>query len=205
MVFGVVHLSEYKYLGDSVMRKLHEQYFYEMTMLSDKDKVKTIMPVAAAVIVKEGDNGERLILLIQRAKSDAFPNHYEFARGKCDKGKNEDLIKCCKREAKEETGLDIIPIKEIDIFEYLADGGTRKSICHNFLCIMKDSNQKVKLSFEHQDHRWIQSVGEAENLVLPDQKKTIAKVFNLDKQIINYPENNFSKNNQIEEYLNLIQ
>ena len=180
------------------MKRLYKQYL-EAIMMNDDKKVKNIIPVSAGVILKIGENGEKLLLLIQRAKDDHFPNHWEFPRGRCDKPMGESLIHCLKREVKEETGLDVTPIKEIDTFEYLADKGTRKSICHNFLCKLKNPNQKVKLSHEHQNFKWIQSVGEAEMLVLPDQKKSIDKAFNTDLQIVSYPENHFTKNNSVEE------
>ena len=180
---------------------MKKKYLESIMTIDDEKKVKVIMPVAAGLIIKKGNNGERLLLLIQRAKEDHWPNFWEAPRGKCDKGKNESLIHCLKREVKEETGLDVIPIKEIDTFEYLADKGTRKSICHNFLCGLKDPNQKVKLSKEHQAFKWIQSVGESELLVLPDQKKSIQKAFNEDIPIVSYPENEFTKNNTLEEYL----
>jgi len=181
------------------MQKIYKTYLE--AMMNDEAKVKIIIPVTAGLIVKEGENGEKLLLLIQRAKEDHWPNFWEAPRGKCDKPMGENLIHCLKREIKEETGLDIVPVEEIDTFEYLADKGTRKSICHNFLCRLKDPNQKVKLSHEHQDYKWIQSVGEAEMLVLPDQKKSIDKAFNIELQIVSYPENHFTKNNSIEEYL----
>jgi len=38
-------------------------------------------------------------------------------------------------------------------------------------------------------------------MVMPEQKKTIEKVLNSDRSIVSYPENDFTKNNQIEEYL----
>jgi 8-oxo-dGTP pyrophosphatase MutT (NUDIX family) len=184
------------------MKKIYK--YYLESLINDESKVKTIMPVAAGLIIKEGENGEKLLLLIQRSSSDFWPDFWEAARGKCDKPMGENLIHCLKREVKEETNLDVIPIKEIDTFEYLADGGTRKSICHNFLCRLKNPNQKVKLSHEHQDFKWIQSVGEAELLVLPDQKKSIEKAFNEELQIVSYPENYFTKNNSMEEYLKRI-
>lgn len=179
------------------MKKIYKTYLE--SIMGDEDKVKVIMPVAAGLVVKEGENGERLLLLIQRAADDHWPNFWEAPRGKCDKPKGENLIHCLKREVKEETGLDVIPDEEIDTFEYLADKGTRKSICHNFLCRLEDPNQKVKLSKEHQNFKWIQSVGEAEMLVLPDQKKSINKAFNIELQIVSYPENHFTKNNSVEE------
>lgn len=168
----------------------------------DLSNVKVRMPAAAAVIVKEGDNGERLVLLIQRSSKDHWPRFWEFPRGKCDKGHpqlGENLIHCCKREIKEETGLDVIPMFKIDEFQYLADNGTRLTTCHNFLCKMKDPTQKVKLSHEHQRHKWVQSVGEAEMMLLPDQKKTLKKILNRESSISAQPENDFTDNKIVEE------
>lgn len=166
------------------------------------DKVTKKVNVAGGIIFKEQQGEKPAILLIQRAKDDHFPNHYEFPRGKCDLGNNEDLIHCLKREVKEETGLDIIPLKFIDKFSYTADKGTRLSTQHNFLCKMKDPNQKIKLSFEHQGYQWITTPGEAEMTVLPEMKKSILKAFELvdpDTQIVNYPENDFTQDSSIEE------
>jgi 8-oxo-dGTP pyrophosphatase MutT (NUDIX family) len=168
----------------------------------DMTNVKTKMDAAAGVIVKEGDNGERLLLMIQRASDDHWPNHWEFPRGKCDKGGSpmgENTLKCCKREIKEETGLDVIPMYKIDEFQYLADNGTRLTTCYNFLCKMKDPNQKVKLSNEHKRYKWIQSVGEVELLALPDQKRTIKKILNRKESISTQPGNDFTKNNMVQE------
>jgi len=53
-----------------------------------------------------------------------------------------------------------------------------------------------------QNFKCIQSVGEAELLVLPDQKKSIEKAFNEELQIVSYPENHFTKNISIEEEKN---
>ena len=176
--------------------KLLEKYLKEIT-LSDEQKVKKEMNVGAAVVVKKGENGELLALIIQRAKEDAWPNHWEIPRGKCDFGnenkKGEENIRSCTiRECKEEVGLDIIPIKFIDKFSYLADKGTRKSTQYNFLCKLKNPNQKVKLSNEHQDFKWIQTVGEAELYVVPETKKTLSKVLNLGAPLVDYPENKLS-------------
>ena len=180
--------------------KLYKEQLIE-SVIGDEDDVEVVMNVSAGVIVRKDENNTSQVLLIQRAEDDHFPLYYEFPRGKCDKPIGESLLSCAKREIKEETGLDVVPIKLIDTFEYLADQGKRKSICHNFLCRMKDPNQKVKLSHEHQNFKWIQSVGETELLVLPDQKKSIEKAFNEDLQIVSYPENHFTKNNSMEEYL----
>jgi len=171
-------------------------------MISDKPEV--FMKAAAGIIFKEKDD-RRFILLIQRAADDHWPLHYEFPRGKCDKPIGEDVIKCLKREVKEETGLDVSPVKYIDKFTYLADGGKRKTTCYNFLCKMDNSDQKIKLSKEHDDYKWIGEVGEAGLLVMPEQRESIEKALNVDRSITIDPNNNFSTNDTIEEYLNIIQ
>ena len=174
----------------------------------DTSKVKTKMNVAGGVIVKRGEKGEYSILLIRRSPTDHFPLHMEFPRGKCDKGPKEKLIPCLKREVKEETGLDVIPIKYIDKFHYTADKGTRLSTQYNFICKMKDPNQKIKLSNEHDTFNWITTMGQAELSTLPEIKKTISKAFDLlnDNGIVDYSDSpDFKEDEIIEEYLKLIQ
>lgn len=170
-----------------------------LEMIGDEDKVETIVKVAAGIIMKEDENGTKMVLLIQRAADDHWPLHFEFPRGKCDKSPNEKIIPCLKREIKEETGLDIIPVEFLGKFEYIADQGKRKSICYNYLCEMKNPDQKVKLSHEHGTYKWITQVGEAELLVHPDQKRYIQQVLSTENPIVSTPENSFTKNNQIEE------
>lgn len=148
-----------------------------------------LVNVSGAVIIKKSPSGSNLLLLIQRAKKDNWPFVWEFPRGKCDKGDESNLKSCLKREVKEETGLDVEPIKFIDKYEYIADEGKRKSIQHNYLCKLKNENQEIKLSKEHDNYKWIQSFGEVELLVPPEMKKTIAKVFNVDSSITS-PEDN---------------
>jgi len=176
-------------------------------------KIKKVN-VAGGVIYSEGDNGEYKILVIQRAEKDHWPHYWEFPRGKCDAGPNESLIHCLKREVKEEAGIDVIPEKFIDKFSYTADEGKRLSTQHNFLCKMKDPNQKIKLSFEHQDFGYIMTPSQGELLLLPEMKKTIIKAFEMldpEKNSTTQPEHALTKPDVIEEiqimeeYLNYLQ
>jgi len=160
---------------------------FQEFLVGQEDTVKKEVNVSGAVIIKTNDEGRDSVLLIQRSSDDHFPLHWETPRGKCDKGDKYKLIQCLKREVKEETGLDIIPIKYINKFEYLADEGTRKSTQYNFLCKLKNPKQEIKLSKEHQDYKWISSVSESELLCLPEIKKLISHVLNQDQQIVNYP------------------
>lgn len=171
------------------------------TIFSDKQYIKNKVNVAGAVITKLGDKGEKLVLLIQRSVKDHWPLHWEIPRGKCDDTPAETTIVCLKREVKEETGLDVIPTVFIDKFTYLAASGTRESTQYNYLCKMKDPNQKVVLSKEHQDYKWITSVGEAELMTQPETKKTISKVLDVDERLVDYPTNKFTDDETIEEMI----
>lgn len=183
--------------------KLYQEFFE--SNISDENKIKKRTNVAGGVLMKKGENDEDLVLLIRRSKDDHWPGFYEIPRGGCeDNIKNESLRHCCIREVKEETGLDVTPIAFIDKFSYIADGGTRESTEHNFLCKLNNEKQKIKLSKEHDDYLWISSVGEAELYVMPEIKKTISKVLNINNPIVNYPENIF-KDDTIKEYLERVQ
>jgi mutator protein MutT len=184
---------------DPIMKKLIG--YIEMT-IGQEDKVEKTMIAAAGIIMKEGENGEKMVLLIQRSKDDHWPLHFEFPRGKCDKPVGESPDKCALREIKEETGLDVKIEKFIEKFEYLAEGGKRRTICYNFLCSMKNPDQKVKLSKEHQGHKWITQLGEADLMVLPDQKRILGDVLSKENPIVSNPENSFTKTNTVDEFLN---
>ena len=186
------------------MRPIEKLKLHLEAMISDEDKVEEIVTVAAGIIVKEGDNGEKMVLLIQRAADDHWPLHFEFPRGKCDKGDSDDPRKCAAREIKEETGLDVVIEEFLGKFIYYAMGGKRKSICFNYLCTLKNKNQKVKLSHEHEGFKWITQAGEAELMTHPDQKRYIEQILSTENPIKNTPTNDFTSNNKIEEYLEII-
>ena len=171
----------------------------ELTM-DEKSKIEIKINAACGIITKLDENGNNQVLLIQRAKDDHYPLMWELPRGKCDKGKHEDTIKCLKREIKEETGLDVKVEKFLGTFEYVADKGTRLTVCYNYLCSIKNPNQKIKLSKEHQDYKWINQLGQATLMILPDQLKFLEKVLSIDNSISQTPETDFTKNNMIEEY-----
>jgi 8-oxo-dGTP pyrophosphatase MutT (NUDIX family) len=166
--------------------------YLESIIGKDKEVIKRTK-VSGGVIIKKGSHGESLLLLIRRSKTDTWAMVWEIPRGHVED--KETLEEGLIREVKEETGLDIIPVKFIGKFKYIADNGTRETTQYNYLCILKDSNQKVKLSFEHGTYRWVQTLGEVELLVPSEMKKIISRVLNPDSQIVIYPE----KNEEIEE------
>jgi 8-oxo-dGTP diphosphatase len=177
--------------------KLYQKRLLES--LPDEQNIKRRTVAAAGVIVRRDENDRLQLLLIQRSASDHWPNHWEFPRGKCDQGDESKPRLCAKREIKEETGLDVKIVEIVDTFQYLADGGERLTTCYNYLCELSSKNQEVKLSNEHQDYKWISEMSEVDLMVLPDQKRTIEKILNPDRTISSTPENDFTKNNKIEE------
>jgi len=176
-----------------------------MTTISDDEKIKTRTVAAAGIIFRKDDGGQLQVLVIARSPDDHWPLFFEFPRGGCDKPVGENKRHCLKREVKEETGIDIEPVKFLGTTEYLADDGARLTTCYNYLCKMKDPKQPVKLSKEHHDFMWISQAGQAELMLMPDQAKMMLQVLSQDNPIYNVPENDFTSNTRIEEYLKTLQ
>lgn len=167
--------------------------------LDIKDQLDQDVEYASAGIVVRYNSDINLneLLLIQRARDDSWPLQWEIPRGKCDKEMNTPgmierygipklIIMGLNREIKEETGLDIIPVEFVDKFMYIFPD--KKAIQYNFYCQMKDNDQEVKLSFEHEDYKWVTSMNEIKSLGVPKELLVVlSKVFNKDGEIIDYP------------------
>jgi 8-oxo-dGTP diphosphatase len=167
-----------------IFNKAFLKVYLESFINHDEDLVEEIRNVSGAVIIKKDDKGITSLLLIKRAPDDHWPHVWEFPRGKCEN--KESIENCLKREVKEETGLDVKIIKFLDEYEYIADEGKRKSIQKNYLCVLKDQNQEVRLSFEHSEYKWVFTFAEVELMVPPEMKKTISNIFNVDSKIVDY-------------------
>jgi len=151
-----------------------------------------LMPVIGAVIRRKRENGVWEVLLVRRPSYDKWPLVWEFPRGKCEFDKT--LKQCLKREVKEEVGLDVVIERFIDTYEYVADEGKRRSKQYNFLCSLLDEKQQVVLDQkEHDQHKWVASMGEVELLAVPEMKKTLSKVLNVSSQTSSYPKTSAQK------------
>lgn len=127
---------------------------------------------SGAIIFTEDKNEQRdtfKFLVIQRAKDDHFPMHWEFPRGSCDKG--EVVTNCMMREVKEESGLDVMPVKYLGKTEYYSEKHDNITKCFIFLARAK--NVKIKINangvHEHDDGKWLVPELVREK-VLPDQR-----------------------------------
>lgn len=156
-----------------------EKILISETMVNQIDPDIIRVSVGGAIIFKNLDSDNGQLLLIQRAKDDHWPNHWEIPRGKVeDKEKIKDGL---LREVKEETGLDINILNYFNKFNYVVkEAGVVKRIStqYNYICKPKDENQPIKLSFEHQDYKWISHDAEAELYLSGEIKQAVMMALN---------------------------
>jgi len=153
--------------------------------------------IAGGVILKK--MGEKnAVLLLRRSGDSTFAHHWEIPRGHCDKPKGEDIKHCLLREIKEETGLDVVPIRLLSQFRYSAEPHPH----FYFLCKMSDPSQEVTLRpDEHSEYRWVDSVAEVQLMVMPEVTKMIAQVLNPEDEMISYDK----PDSVVESYLKRLQ
>ncbi len=149
--------------------------------------------VAAGIIIRKNlETDEDELLIIQRSPVSRWGLLWEIPRGKCEfiqkTGENEKILHCLKREVKEEVGLDVKPIKLIDVFEYSSKDRKRRAIQYNYLCKIVDDDPHIILSSEHINYKWVKSMSEVQLMLSSELVKVIAQIFNEDDKIINYPD-----------------
>lgn len=100
-----------------------------------------------ALILWEGK-----VLLVQRANDEDFlPNYWEQAGGKVELEENQE--EAIVREVREETGIEISPIRAYHQFKYMHRNGR---VIHEFAYICElIGKQKINLSSEHQNFKWL--------------------------------------------------
>lgn len=100
----------------------------------------------AKSLIKQGD---KYLLLKRSADSKFFASLWDFPGGKIDPDEN--VSNAVIREAKEETGLDVKPLKIVSELNY-----NEKSFDINFKIFSIESfSGEVKLSKDHTDFKWI--------------------------------------------------
>jgi len=132
-------------------------------------KKKHRITAGAIVFRKDEDTNTYKFLVVQRAKDDHFPLHWEFPRGACEK--SEVVVNCMMREVKEESGLDVKPVKFLGKTEYYSEKHKNTTDCYIFLCMSKSENIKINSNgvHEHEDGKWL--IPEVvREMVLPDQR-----------------------------------
>jgi len=96
-------------------------------------------------------NREGKFLIIHRtATAPSNPNKWDLPGGDLDFG--EDAINGLIREVKEETGLEIKDIKPFDVESHIDENG---EFWVTIAYKAKTASDKVVLSFEHDEFRWV--------------------------------------------------
>ena len=122
------------------------------------------------------------VLLLQHPDT-TTSGHWDFPKGHVEKG--EDELQTALRELKEETGIDNVKI--IDDFNHhisynlLREGDTILKEVVFFLGIT--NQEKVSISFEHQNYAWLQYGSAYERLTYDNAKKTLKKAFDFHKNL----------------------
>ena len=96
------------------------------------------------------------ILMVKRSESDDFlPGIYELPGGGTDY--MEDPAKGLEREFLEECGIKIKVLHPLTTFSFNMphEGVDKHTVEIIYLCELEDENQKIKLSFEHCDYKWM--------------------------------------------------
>lgn len=97
------------------------------------------------------------VLIIQRgADEEAFPDFWELPGGKREIFENSQ--NALVREVKEETGLDVEPVRPLSVFEFKVEKTKefRDFTQITFLCKLIGKSG-VELSGEHQNYAWIKN------------------------------------------------
>ena len=128
-----------------------------------------VQKVIAGTAIVDNDK----VLIIQRsADEDIFPNLWEFPSGK--KEPMEKIEDAAKREAKEETGLNIKIGKPLTVFSFGWEKENEIRDATEIVFLGKiEGESEVKISSEHQNFAWIK-MDEVENYNMsPETKKAI--------------------------------
>jgi len=115
-----------------------------------KSRPRVLIVVRAIVLFKTK------ILLIQRSKDDSNEaNLWEFPGGKLDIG--QDLKNAMKRELLEETGIVASPINNLVYYQSdIATSPRYRGLPYiKLIGLYKSDTNRVMLSFEHQDYKWV--------------------------------------------------
>jgi len=91
------------------------------------------------------------LLLIKRRKGDVHkPGEWDIPGGRLEPGENP--FDGLRREAKEEVGLDIDIAAPLEVHHFTRDDGQKITM---LIFVCKSWSEKVKLSQEHTDYKWV--------------------------------------------------
>ena len=121
---------------------------------------------------------KKYLILLKSIKEEVSPLEWDIPGGRIKAGETEK--EALAREVKEETGIDISSSKILLIKSWKMNKNKVKLDGKDFLCIL-DKLQKIKLSEEHTDAKWLTKEEIDINQEIPTWlKETIKKSSQLD-------------------------
>ncbi|MBU4347183.1 NUDIX hydrolase [Patescibacteria group bacterium] len=133
----------------------------------DKKIIQKI--VLAGVVYKNS----RILIVKRHENEKIFPGMWELPSGK--KEPLEGWRSGLAREVKEETGLKVKILMPVSVFDYIIKKEEiRDTTQINFLVKPFPLSQKIKLSDEHSDYRWLKE-NEIENYYLSKNTKQVIR------------------------------
>lgn len=101
-----------------------------------------------AVVMKD----DKFLIIKRNSSEDVYSGEWDIPGGKVMFG--EDPLGALKREVKEECGLEIEPIKPIDVWTFFKNNKQTQVIGITFLSKLISGN--IKLGDEHTNYKWIE-------------------------------------------------
>lgn len=108
---------------------------------------ENVITSADAFIIKD----DKVLVAHRSADDDLLPGYWELVGGGVELGETPE--NAVVREAMEETGLTVKPVKRYYDYSFVNERGWQRRATA-FVCEL-EGEDKVVLSFEHQDFRWI--------------------------------------------------
>ena len=112
------------------------------------------MPSSARFIVAVAfliERDGRLLMIRRSADREHAPGEWECGSGRVEAG--EEPVDAVRREAREETGLDVEIVGPVDAFHYYRGPAREEAVCIAFHCRARGG--EVRLSNEHDAAEWV--------------------------------------------------
>jgi 8-oxo-dGTP diphosphatase len=111
--------------------------------------------VAVAFLIERDD---RLLMIRRSADRDHAPGEWECGSGRVEYGEEPEAA--VRREAREETGLEVDVLGPVDAFHYYRGLAREEAVCIAYHCRAREGD--VRLSNEHDASQWVplERVGE---------------------------------------------
>ncbi|MCX6723201.1 MAG: NUDIX domain-containing protein [Candidatus Staskawiczbacteria bacterium] len=107
------------------------------------------MKLVQKAVIKKGD---KYLIQLRSESATHFPLYWDFPGGRLEEG--EDSLDGIVREAKEETNLDIKPIKVLGVYEFNDIDNPDKQKIRFTIYSVKIISGELKISEEHLEQKW---------------------------------------------------